>query len=332
MGHGAMPNAVPTARRAVQGFRHEALLYAGSDQFLDGTLAFLRGGLVADEPMLVAVSAAKIERLRAELAEDADRICFADMGELGANPARIIPAWRQFVGEHAGGSRPVRGIGEPIWAGRTPAELVECQRHEALLNLAFAGAPPWRLLCPYDTDVLDPAVIAEAHRSHPYIVEGGIERDSDGCRSLEEVAAPFEEPLPAAPAWRREMPFDAGSLRSVRTFVSGQATGAGLGGARTSDLVLTVNELVTNSVRHAGGQGVLRTWQEDDLLICEVADGGRIDEPLLGRERPPTDREGGRGLWLANQLCELVQVRTFATGSVVRVLMRRPQAGPRQGR
>ena len=72
-----------------------------------------------------------------------------------------------------------------------------------------------------------------------------------------------------------------------------QATGAGMSVARTNDLVLTVNELVTNSVRHAGGQGVLRVWQQPDGLVCEVADRGRIDEPLAGRERPPTDGEGG---------------------------------------
>ena len=39
-----------------------------------------------------------------------------------------------------------------------------------------------------------------------------------------------------------------------------------------------------------------------------------------GPRRTPV---GGRGLWIANQLCELVQVRTFLTGSVVRLHVRR---------
>ena len=60
------------------------------------------------------------------------------MAEIGANPACIIPAWRDFVDECAEAGRAIRGIGEPIWADRSPAELVECQRHESLLNLAFA--------------------------------------------------------------------------------------------------------------------------------------------------------------------------------------------------
>ena len=80
----------------------------------------------------------------------------------GANPACIIPAWREFVDEHAAASRALRGIGEPIWPDRTSAELVECQRHESLLNLAFAGTRSFHLLCPYDTEALDAAVIEEA--------------------------------------------------------------------------------------------------------------------------------------------------------------------------
>jgi len=49
--------------RPVEGFRHEALLYAGDQEFLAGTSAFIRDGLSADEAILVVVSAAKIAAL-----------------------------------------------------------------------------------------------------------------------------------------------------------------------------------------------------------------------------------------------------------------------------
>ena len=39
--------------------------------------------------------------------------------------------------------------------------------------------------------------------------------------------------------------------------------------------------------------------------------------------QPVLDQPGGRGLWLANQLCDLVQVRTFELGNVVRIHMAR---------
>jgi hypothetical protein len=42
----------------------------------------------------------------------------------------------------------------------------------------------------------------------------------------------------------------------------------------------------------------------------------------VGRLRPPVDSAGGRGLWLANQLCDLVQVRALDEGNVVRLYVR----------
>jgi anti-sigma regulatory factor (Ser/Thr protein kinase) len=298
------------------------LLYAGETSFLAGTLPFIRAAIAAGEPIMVAVSAAKIDALRGELDGDAHEVCFAEMSAIGANPARIIPAWRQFVEEHGAGSRAVRGIGEPIWAGRSLAELVECQRHEALLNLAFAGTWAFHLLCPYDKATLDPDVIADVEHSHPVVVEDGRSRESLSCCSLESVAAPFGEPLPEPASRPYELGFQIDALAAVRRVVSSHARRAGLAPSRAEDLVVAVNEVATNSVRYADGDGVLRIWEDAGALICEVRDRGRIDYPLAGRDRPTTGQDGGWGLWLANQLCELVQVRSFATGNVVRLHMR----------
>jgi anti-sigma regulatory factor (Ser/Thr protein kinase) len=305
-------------------FRHEALLYAGLDGFLAGALPFLQAGAEAGEPTLVVVSAEKIARLRDELGPVTDRIVFADMSEVGTNPARIIPAWRAFFDRHAPTGHPVRGIGEPIWAQRSAAELVECQRHEALLNLAFADASDFWLVCPYDTDALDEAVIEKAHHSHPVVVDAGHGRPSPSYVDLDVVAAPFADPLPAAPSGAHELPFTESTLAAVRAFVSLHAAEACLGDLRTSDLVLAVNEVATNSVRHGGGQGLVRLWSDADGLICEVEDRGGVAAPMAGRQRPPDGQMGGHGLWLVNQVCDLVQVRAFATGGVVRMHMRRP--------
>ena len=62
----------------------------------------------------------------------------------------------------------LRGIGAPISAARAGEELVDCQRHESLLNLAFPGAPLW-LVCPYDVETLPPVVLDEARCSHPFL-------------------------------------------------------------------------------------------------------------------------------------------------------------------
>ena len=304
-------------------FRHEALLYAGPDGFLDGALPFVRAALQAEEPILVMVGPAKIDLLCEALGGDVHDIAFADMQKVGANPARIIPAWRDFVDERGAEDRAVHGIGEPIWSGGSPAELVEGQRHESLLNLAFADGPAMRLLCPYDTDSLDPAVIAEVHRSHPTIVEDGAEHPSDGYHGIEVAAAPFAHPLTEVPVDAAALTYSRGTLDHVRQFVAEWAERAGVNFTRRADLVLAVNEVATNSVLHGGGEGDLLVWIERDAVVCELRDSGRFDHPLAGRVRPEPGRVGGHGLWLANQVCDLVQVRSFPTGTVVRLHLRR---------
>jgi anti-sigma regulatory factor (Ser/Thr protein kinase) len=302
-------------------FRHEALLYSGQVGFLAGTVPFIRAAQEAGEPVLAMVSADKIDLLR-EALDDAAGVQFADMRAVGSNPARIIPVWREFVEEHGSPDRPVCGIGEPIWADRSPAELVECQRHEALLNLAFADGSAMRLLCPYDTDALDSTVIAEARCSHPVIVEDGVERDSDDYHGIDVAAAPFAHPLSPPPVHAAELAFAGDSLEALRQFVGRRADAAGMNPARRADLVLAVNEVATNSVLHGGGEGTLLVWTEGDTVVCDLRDSGRFDHPLAGRVRPSPDRVGGHGLWLANQLCDLVQVRSFATGTAVRLHLR----------
>jgi anti-sigma regulatory factor (Ser/Thr protein kinase) len=302
-------------------FRHEALLYADADDFVRGTAPFIRAGLEAGEPVLVAVSQAKISLLREELGRDAPEVQFADMAQLGSNPARIIPAWRDFVDTRPGA--PVRGIGEPIWAERSAAELVECQRHESLLNLAFAERDDFALLCPYDAGALDDAVLEEAHRSHPVVVHDGIQRDSTGYRDVDVVAAPFDAPLPDPPADAEACPFDVRGLQTLRAFVAGRAAAAGLDHVRVEDLLVAVSEVATNSVQYGGGGGELLMWATDREIVCDVRDGGKLHEPLAGRARPGLGQAGGWGLWVVNHLCELVQVRTLQRGTVVRLHMTR---------
>jgi anti-sigma regulatory factor (Ser/Thr protein kinase) len=307
---------------AQHGFRHEALLYSGEEGFLDAVLPFVREAIAGCEPILVVVQAAKIDRLRRELGNDAALVAFEDMASVGTNPARIIPAWREFVDAHQAPGRRMRGIGEPVWAGRSAAELAECQRHECLLNLAFADVGDFWLVCPYDTATLDTVTIERVQHSHPVLVHDGAARQSSRYLDRAAVAAPFAEPLPDPPSDATEIAFDGETLLSLRRVVAARAADARLDPLRAGDLVLAVHELATNSVRHGGGHGVLRIWQDAHVLVCEVRGAGRIDDPLVGRQRPASGQLGGHGLWLVNQLCDLVQVRSFADGGVVRLHMR----------
>jgi anti-sigma regulatory factor (Ser/Thr protein kinase) len=305
-----------------EAYRHEALIYSGEDDFVAKTSRFLRDGVAAGEPALVVVSARKIERLRESLNGDADGVLFADMAGVGQNPARIIPAWRDFVSTHAAPGVRLRGIGEPIYPERSAVELVECQRHEALLNVAFQDALGFWLLCPYDSEAMPAEVIDEAKRTHPYVMNGES-RVSETYYGLDSISQPFSAPLSAPPADAAEVPFDGGSLARVRVVVRDRADAAGFSRRQRDDFVLAVSELAANSVRHGGGKGVARIWQDDAELVCEIVDAGRLTDPLAGRVRPRAGQPGGHGLWLATQLCDLVQIRPFPDGTTIRVRTRR---------
>ena len=146
---------------------------------------------------------------------------------------------------------------------------------------------------------------------------------SDGYDGLDVVTAPFAAPLPAPPDDAQAIPFELATLGALRSVVAAWLDRSGLPEPVAGDLVLAVNELATNSVVHGGGHGVLRFWCEPGSAICEISDNGAIVAPLAGRERPETGELGGQGLWVCNQLCDLVQIRAFPDGGVVRLHIRR---------
>ena len=300
-------------------YRHAALFYAGREEFVRRTAQFIRAGLPDREPTLIVVSSEKIDLLRRELGTDGAAVQFADMRDVGSNPARIIPAWQEFIDAHAG--QQLRGIGEPIYPERDAAEMIECQHHERLLNLALADSKLF-LVCPYDTTALPPAVIAEANHSHPLIAGEHGEHTSDDYAGAHSSSALLAAPLPEPTTQPEPIRFGLGDLGTVRSLVRSAAAMAGLDSARSEDLVMAVNELATNSVRHGGGEGTVRVWSEPGELICEVRDRGTIEDPLAGRRRPSGEHSSGYGLWLANGLCDLVQVRTGPGLNIVRVHMR----------
>jgi anti-sigma regulatory factor (Ser/Thr protein kinase) len=313
----------------MSGFRHEAFFYATDDEFLAGTVPFILDGVEAGEPVLALLPEPRLAALRTALETAAAQVTLADMGVVGRNPARIIPMWQEFVAQHGDGGRAVRGVGEPIWAGRTSDEIVECQLHEMLLNVAFTGPEPVQILCPYDVAALDPSISEQAWHSHRWLTRCGSSALSSVFSDPASDAALFTAPLRPAPAGTGIEPFDAAGLGEMRQRVGVFAAHAGLDDEQVDKLVLAVSEITTNSVHHGGGSGTLQVWVEGEAVVCQVMDCGRIEDPLVGRRRPRPHDARGRGLWLANQLCDLVQIRVVPEGSIIRVHERIAQTSGR---
>jgi anti-sigma regulatory factor (Ser/Thr protein kinase) len=315
--HDGSCSSVPPRRAGRHGFRHEVIFHSdGADGFARQTMPLIERALEHRAPVLLAVSPDRIAVLREALGAQAGRVGFLDIRRLGSNPARMIPAWREFLrGAEIGKGEPL-GIGEPVWSGRSTAELDECWRHEALLNLAFGVGRPWRLLCPYDLDALEDHVIEAAHLCHPPITVPDDGRPSSCYRRQ---IRPFDGTLEEPPAEADELCFGEAELGLVRRRLSGWARAQGLPTEAVQDLVLAVDEIATNSIRHGGGSGRLRMWRHGPALLCEIRDRGRMRDPLLGRVQPGEEAVCGRGMWIVNQLCDLVQIRSSASGSQIRL-------------
>lgn len=301
-------------------FDHPGLLYRDADQYLAGTTGFVRSALADDNPVLVAVPAANLGLLRDALGHAGDRVEFADMAVAGRNPGRIIPAvLLAFAAAYPG--RRVSIIGEPIWPGRSELEYPACAAHEALINAVFAGRDA-AILCPYDATALDRTALDDAWRTHPAMLDGDGLRSSPWYAEPLATAATFNRPLPAAPPGAQSMEYDSEFvLSAVRRFVSRRATLAGLAGDRVDDLTVAVNELTANTVEHTGGGGRVALWTEPGRVVCQVEDQGHLSDPLAGRIPPPSDGEGGRGLILTHQLCDLVRIHTGVAGTRIRLHM-----------
>ena len=294
---------------------HQALFYHDLDEYRDGVLQFARGESEAGDPIIVAVPGPHLAFLRDSFAVDPGAVEFVDMADLGRNPGRIIAAVSGFLNQHAG--RQLRFVCEPIWPGRSEGEIREATKHEALANVAWPGAAI-RVLCPYDVAALSPGVVEDAERTHPHVIEGRSVRISQ--QFLEgEPPASCGVPLPAAPSDAATLSFDLSGLGGVRSLVAERAGLAQLSDERVSDLVLAVHEVATNTAKYARRTGLLRVWQADGRVICEVDGGGEIVDPLAGRRAPEATAVSGRGLWLANQLCDLVETRTGSSGTRTRL-------------
>ena len=293
---------------------HTALFYCSQPEYIDRITAFVLAGLDRGEPALIALPGGRDRMIGAHLEGTPGEVAFADMTELGRNPAQIIPEVRSFTAKHPG--QRVRFVGEPIWAGRTAAEIREATRHEALINLAFARAQA-TILCPYDASGLADCVLADARYTHQEPATSG----ATAATWRDNLPPECDRPLGPPPSDAEELGYEM-DLAPVRRLVERHARQAGFGAERTVDLVLAANEIAANTISHTDGPGVIHVWHTSEEILCQIHDTGRITDPMAGRIRfGPDDR--GHGLWLVNQVCDLVEIRSGEDGTTVRMHMRR---------
>jgi anti-sigma regulatory factor (Ser/Thr protein kinase) len=314
------PSTSPTAagtktvRGASPEMTHQALLYRGVSEFVTGVKAFVEDGQVEAEPVMIALPAAKLDLVNRFLTSTAG-VQFLDMCELGRNPARIIPAVAEFAAEQEGG--PARFVSESDWPGRSSTERDEIINHESLFGDALVGYPV-RLLCLYDLDLAPDRLIAAAFRNHPEVIVKGAVSPADAFSGWIGNYPEGVPDLTATPGDALIADLAFTELPDIREITHALAEQAGFDPERVYDILIAVNEVASNSIIHGGGSGVLNLWRDPSgSLVAEIRDIGHIQDPLVGRYAPGPDLEA-RGLWLVNQLSDLVQIRSDRSGTVVR--------------
>jgi anti-sigma regulatory factor (Ser/Thr protein kinase) len=127
--------------------------------------------------------------------------------------------------------------------------------------------------------------------------------------------------FPLAPLHAERLDFGLDDLHDIRSLVATGAAAGGLEPSRISDLVVAASELAANSILHGGGHGLATVWDEGGSVFVEVADAGTIVDPKVGQVRPDPSAEHGRGLYIANQLCDEVAIDSSSSGTRIRLRM-----------
>jgi transcriptional regulator with XRE-family HTH domain len=159
---------------------HSAFAYRTDDQFRTTMGSFLAEGVERSEALLAVTTGPNIELLREHLGKDARSVEFIDASDFYSTPIAALEAFRAFSeAKLGGGANWVRVVGEPLWAGRSDADIRLWTRYESLFNLAFA-ASPMTVVCPYDERSVAPEVLSQAHLTHPHAIgDQGISQSSD---------------------------------------------------------------------------------------------------------------------------------------------------------
>jgi anti-sigma regulatory factor (Ser/Thr protein kinase) len=236
-------------------------------------------------------------------------------------PGRALAAYYDLVDEVTDRHGFLRVIADAAWTA-DPLETSGWTRYESVVNVAFAASPAW-LLCGYDVSTHPAAAVAGARRTHPELAAGVAARPNPSYTDPETYYKQHNEPLPAPPEEGVERSEFFADPSVVRELVAAHSARLGLPPHRLHDLLISVNEAVTNAIRHGAGHGRASMWATDRWVVCDIADRGTAHDKFLGYLRSDAQADHGHGLWIARQLCDLMEIRTGEPGTTVRLYIRR---------
>ncbi|SDH27325.1 Anti-sigma regulatory factor (Ser/Thr protein kinase) [Sinosporangium album] len=296
-------------------FAHIAVPYASEDESLPVVITTIQKAVSAGHRILLSTGQRFHDLVADALGADMDRVDHRAAQEWYLHPYRTLSATHDYCRSHDGH---ILVVGEPLWQGRGERETREWIRYESVINALFGGESV-TTMCLYDRRTTPFQVLAHIPRTHPGYLTGQSVHGSNAYVPPDRLTLygddlPLSEP-PAPPVAAEFSPGDLGRLRQT---VTDYALRAGMARDQIVSLVMSVSEIAANSVEHGAGHGGIAMWTTGQEVVCEITDpGGTIDVPLPGYLPPEPEAEGGYGLWISRQLCDLVEIR--AHGGVLRV-------------
>jgi anti-sigma regulatory factor (Ser/Thr protein kinase) len=304
-------------------FDHDAFVYGSDTELLAGLGPYVRAGLQADETVVAVLPRRNAELLAAHLGPDVTAVELIDADDWYQKPEATIAGYDRML--NGLGGRRGRVIGE-VSFGHDPDSWADWTRYEAALNEAFRQHDA-HVVCPYDRRSLPATVIEAARHTHPMVWTSTDRTPSGDFRDPRHVAAEHARAIPVPPTLPDLVVDLDGHLRDARGEFADALRAAGITGQRADELALAVNEIVTNAIVHGGDHGELRVWSGADRLVCAVSERGPgVDDPLAGFVPPDLTATRGRGLWMARQLFDRVELEQSSDGFTV-WLATEPTAG-----
>jgi anti-sigma regulatory factor (Ser/Thr protein kinase) len=337
-----------TGRRA----EHAVVFYRDDDQLAEMVGRYLLPAVQDLAPVLVVATPDHIRSIEARLADAG-----ADLGVARArglflvldaaeairgfmiadwpDPAGFWRAITPLLREAARARRPVRVYGEMVallWEADLVSAAIEV---EAMWN-ELTAQYDFSLLCGYSQrsvggdGYLDD--VTEVCRLHTHVIGAPPGAGIDSLARSATSGSWIDQPLSSPPADAVVLRYRA-DLAYVREFAAVHGRQAGLPPHRVNDLILAVGELTANTLAHTSGPGTLTLWVTGTEVVCQIQDQGQINAQVTSRTRPDAAAlDGGRGLWLVHQVCDLVEMRSGEAGTTVRVHIRRdPRSAVRAG-
>ena len=304
------------------GFEHEALFYRDDDDFLAGLVPFVREGLASTGRASWSLPRGRMDAAPGRPGRGRRRRPLARDEELGRNPARIIGAWADALAEATADGRTLRGVGEPAWYGPAGRSSCRVPAARAAAEPRLRRRPAWRLLCPYDEvaaaaggvrpraggppDPLDLRRRAAQRPVHPGTATSSLRRAAGAAAARVSCGASSAVPRDI-PATRHTVGPVRPHLRALRR----QRRGARARRRRSSRPTASAT---------AGAAARSRCGCRTTPPSSSSPTPGTSPTRSPAGCTPSHEQEGGRGLFLVHQLCDLVQLRSSPEGTTVRVV------------